>query len=722
MNVLRCTLTTLSLALLVGGVAVAAPPPDIPRAFGPDAVVTPLNRRGDDPLAKMNKELQIVYFQFTRPGRADYAYSDAELTSIFGIAKGDRNPWVEVSLEVADGFDVARVEKAGAKVRERLGNHVFAVVPVAALERVAGERTVTSVQSLFVGQRPRPRASQAVPLSEQVTPSTRGGAFDNSFDKRGLTGKGVAIAIIDSGIDWHHPDFLRPDGTTRILAMYDVYDTSFDVSGGKVGSRPPINAPNGKPQGTVYTRAQINAALAGTGVVDARKDVVGHGTACASTAAGNGRATANGVPAGQYAGVAPDADLIIVNADTLDDGGIVPFTYKTLDWIKEVARAAREPVVLSMSYGGHFNTHEGVTPEEVALNAAVGEGKPGIVACVSAGNEGEETMHAAGRFSAPLPGEQFHMSPSIELFVTDKRGAVLCGCFSALDEWGLQVTALEGPMAAAKGGAFSWAVWKKAGQLMLGKTKDLPSDTALPARLDAQASANRFVASPRTEAFSIMLPKGRYILFGFGASATVPNGGFDLYLPGGGASFGKGTVQQCMVGAPAMATNVIAVGAYQFRPSWASAEGRQVYIGMDVGRIASYSSPGFRRDGWVKPDIAAPATYTISALSKDAPGFSGRSDRLFITADGQHVAWEGTSAACPFTAGVIALMLQKNPTLDAALVRSIIMRTARRDTQTGAVPNPQWGWGKLDPTAAINAVPSPKAVPTKKPGTPSRVR
>jgi subtilisin family serine protease len=39
---------------------------------------------------------------------------------------------------------------------------------------------------------------------------------DEAIAKYGVTGKGVTIAILDRGIDWQHPDFIKPDGTTRI--------------------------------------------------------------------------------------------------------------------------------------------------------------------------------------------------------------------------------------------------------------------------------------------------------------------------------------------------------------------------------------------------------------------------------------------------------------------------------------------------------------------------
>jgi subtilisin family serine protease len=150
---------------------------------------------------------------------------------------------------------------------------------------------------------------------------------------------------------------------------------------------------------------------------------------------------------------------------------------------------------------------------------------------------------------------------------------------------------------------------------------------------------------------------------------------------------------------------VITVGAYDFRGSWTNIDGTQTLYNMKTGTISGYSSPGFRRDNIVKPEIAAPATYTISPLSKDSTSMGrnadGTPDRANITDDGYHLAWAGTSASSPYTAGVIALMLQKNPTLTAVQVKEILKKTAIKDDLTGATPNPFWGYGKLNPAAAI---------------------
>ena len=147
----------------------------------------------------------------------------------------------------------------------------------------------------------------------------------------GLTGRGVTVVILDRGIDWTHPDFIKPDGRTRIKGILD-------------------HAP-GSCATTEYTEAQINAALLGTGPALPTRDAVGHGTVTTGAAAGNGRAAANG----KYRGIAPEADLLIVKitggARAHDNEAAEPTYYcgtqTGLNWAVAKAAALGNPLSCS---------------------------------------------------------------------------------------------------------------------------------------------------------------------------------------------------------------------------------------------------------------------------------------------------------------------------------------------------------------------------------------
>jgi subtilisin family serine protease len=235
----------------------------------------------------------------------------------------------------------------------------------------------------------------------------------------------------------------------------------------------------------------------------------------------------------------------------------------------------------------------------------------------------------------------------------------------------------------------------------------------------ANAAEMNVVSEGAIDQVMIPLVQGSYLVAGAGWSPRVPNGTFDIYAPAGlgSALFTVGAEKRGMVGSPGNAANVITVGAYDFRSNWVNKDGSPISYNLDLGALSSYSSPGgVRGDGLVKPDIVAPASFTISPLSR-VSGPAGQScegrmgtgtNETNITRDGYHLAWSGTSAAAPFTAGVIALMLEKNPTLDSEQIRRILISTAARDQYVGAVPNPDWGNGKLNPAAALAATPRPR--------------
>ena len=227
----------------------------------------------------------------------------------------------------------------------------------------------------------------------------------------GLTGQGVLVGIVDSGIDYENPDFRNEDGTTRIAYLWDQ-----SISG---------NPPDGYAAGSEFTREDINAALErnnsgsfadpdsiqdgtsdGTPIGEAgetgaapdriiSRDTSGHGTAVAGIAAGNGR----GSEGHRYRGAAPEAELIIVKMKSPQPGGF-PRTTELMTGVDYVIRKALElkkPVAVNISFGNTYGSHDGTSLVERFLNDISDTWKN--VICIGSGNEGTAAGHAAGRVS-----------------------------------------------------------------------------------------------------------------------------------------------------------------------------------------------------------------------------------------------------------------------------------------------------------------------------------
>ena len=685
------------------------------------------NSKGIAATDKLSPELRVLLAQYrtSDKGAIETAYSDKQLRDVFGIKDlKDENPTISVAITTDAKRNVDILKDAGMKIFLRKENIVYGQIPLLTLEQIAEDKSVLQISATKSAKTPDlPQSDE--PIIPQTLGNSKGNSkgvdtknapLANEFLKGNLTGKGVIVGVIDSGIDWRHPDFLKPDGTSRIIAIWDLFDESFANSGGKIGTSPPTLEADGDPlPGTIYTNAQINAALKGKGTVNTQ-DNNGHGTATAGTAAGNGGSTG-----GKFAGVAPEADLIIVKAG--DCGGLVRAYIYGAEWIVQTAKKLKRPVVVNQSFGGHLTAHNGTDSEEQFLNTLTGKGIGGVVFTVSAGNEGRFSMHASGVFGARKPEQADILSSPITLTIpserTEDKGTLLLGVFDSRDDWGVVVKPSGASKLLDKDGKPLWYyVYKVQGNInyLLGDGLNKPDwfDKYMQEILTNSALGEK------SDILAIGLAPGSYRLFGFGASKTVVNGNFDFYLPDYNAGdFGIGTTKTGMIGNPGNAANVITVGAYNFRSSWLNSEGKETAFNLTIGDVSDYSNPGGKRrtDGVYKPDITAPATYTISPLSQTATpeaktcgggSLAGSLGNNFVLADKFHIAWDGTSASSPFTAGVIALMLQKNPNLDAEQIRQILIKTAKKGGLIGAVPNPNWGYGMLDPAAALLATPLPR--------------
>ncbi len=203
------------------------------------------------------------------------------------------------------------------------------------------------------------------PVSDFTT-----GNDDFSLNKN-LTGKGVFVAIIDSGIDYFHPDFRNEDGSSRIFELWD------------------------QTTGNVFTRDEINAAIAlgrreGERLVNQR-DLSGHGTHVAGIACGNGRASG-----GRYRGVAYESELLVVKlGDSI--GSSFPRTTRlleALDYVVNVAIRENKPIAINLSFGNNYGTHSGDSLVVSYINNICQTWKNNVI--IGSGNEAAGKTHTEG--------------------------------------------------------------------------------------------------------------------------------------------------------------------------------------------------------------------------------------------------------------------------------------------------------------------------------------
>ena len=274
------------------------------------------------------------------------------------------------------------------KVEEMRNEYAILTLPESLIERVSALPQIEYIEKpkrLFFSETIG-TASCISALQEPFDESGNGRDLDDGqgeknefsgFDGLGrLTGRGTIIAVADSGIDWFHEDFRNPDGTTRILALWD------------------------QTLGQVFTREEINQALAGGDRNQAYRilpsvDSSGHGTAVAGIAVGNGRARQ-----GRYRGVAYESELLVIKLGNSQVNLPVEGFPRTTEVMRAVnfavVRAVGEnrPLALNLSFGNTYGSHDGSSLLETFLNDIGNYGRTTIV--VGSGNEGASSGHVSG--------------------------------------------------------------------------------------------------------------------------------------------------------------------------------------------------------------------------------------------------------------------------------------------------------------------------------------
>lgn len=453
----------------------------------------------------------------------------------------------------------------------------------------------------------------------------------------GLSGEGILVGVVDSGVDYFHPDFRNEDGSSRILKLWD--------------QSIPGNPPEGYIRGTEYMKDEIDEALAlgeteGRRLVPSR-DFSRHGTAVLGIAAGNGRASG-----GVNRGIAYKSDLLVVKMGNAWENSF-PRTTELMEGIDYLVRQATQmgkPIAVNISFGNNYGSHRGDSLLETYISNAANVGRS--VICVGTGNNGNDRIHAAGKLRQ---GQTEIIEVGIGTYETTLN---------------LQL----------------WKAYADEIEIFI----DTPSGEKLP-ELSEKIGTQRYRAGETDlliyygkpgpfqvtqEIYFEFIPTGTYLTSGiwklYLRGRRIKEGNYNLWLPGGNilnpmTGFYQPVASETLT-IPSTAAKVITVGAYDSR----------------LNAYADFSGRGGERLSYPKPDLVAPGVN----ITAPVPG-------------GGYANVTGTSFATPFVTGAAALMMEwgivrrNDSFLWGEKVKAYLRRGAQPLPGFEKYPNESVGWGTL---------------------------
>ena len=575
---------------------------------------------------------------------------DQKLDNLLNLALDATEEEREKSRNLNVGYEkqtrkweiIVKYSEMGDSVEALLGGSGISVVPL-----LGGYAIVTLPESMLDEYSRRPQI-------EFIEKPTRL-YFEDLFSKEAscitqvqrdepgnlqLTGRGVLIGIVDSGVDYRHPAFLTADGKSRILRLWD--------------QSIPGNPPEGYATGTEYTNEEINEALS-LSVQEGRRlvpseDGSGHGTAVLGVAAGSdfSRGAVN-------RGVAYESDLLVVKMGIPRQDSF-PRTTELMQGVDYLVRQAirlGRPIALNLSFGNNYGSHRGDSLLETYLDNVSGMGKN--VICVGMGNNGNDALHTGEKLS---PGEIQEIELGVGAFEPTLNVQLWKNYEDEMEIY------LEHPAGERVGplfetlGAQRWQAGNT--ELLIYYGKPAPYHVTQEIYVDflPQDEKTPYVDSG---VWKIIL-----------AARNIKNGEYFLWLPGG-KTLNPGTAfylprPQGTLTIPATARRVISVGAYDARQN----------------TYADFSGRGCRALPYPKPDLAAPGVDIYAPR----PG-------------GGYAAFTGTSFSTPFVTGAAALLMEwgitrrKDPYLYGEKLKAYLRRGAKALQGSEKLPNDLIGWGRL---------------------------
>ena len=461
-----------------------------------------------------------------------------------------------------------------------------------------------------------------------------------------LTGNGVIVGFIDTGIDYTNDIFKNVTGRTRILSIWDQSDQS--------GTHP-----QGIEFGSEYTREDIDRALQSENPysIVPTKDTQGHGTFMAGVACGSEDVENNFIGAANESQIAVvklkkakkylrDFYLIEENVqDVYQENDIM----QAVTYLRNLSRRESKPLVLVLGLGTGSGQRSGGSALSQQLND-LGE-MIGCCVVTCAGNEGNARLHYKGS----VLNKEYE---DVELRVGEGTNGF------TMELWGNSPDIISVAFISPSGEMIS-RIPARVGQsdtveFLLEKSKIDISYSLVEAGGGVELIFMRFIDP--TPGVWIIRVYGNNIL----------EGDYNIWLPikqfiDKETYFLKPN-PDITLAVPSTTQATITVAAYDNM----------------TNALFTDSSRGFTRTNEIKPDITAPGVNVYG------PGINNN-----------YVRKSGTSVAAALVAGNCAQLMQwgiveKNETqMKTNYIKNFLIRGAIRDRNI-VYPSKEWGYGKVN--------------------------
>lgn len=552
-----------------------------------------------------------------------------------------------------EGYDAYFVEFTG-DIQERLKNIDYAKMYY----------TDNFFGTLFVKQGMLNTLLQSVPeitilhknFPYTLTPTAlEEGPFSPKGIEKGnvpYNGEGVVVGIISTGIDYLNPRFMKEDGTTRIIS---IWDQTIDM-----GKRH-----HSIIYGKEFTSLDINEAIKlntiGQNPYDKveHRDETGYGTAMAGIVGGR---KLNQTEA--FSSVAPNCEfaivklkkakrnVLVVNAIEESEAGVYEGIdiAEAMDYLSTLQQVLNKPMVVYIPLGSNLGGHDGGTVLERYIDFLTE--RRGFATVATVGVQGTGDTHTSGNLFET--GGQ----DTIDINIAEGERNIIISLYTIQpDKVSVGIIAPDGS-----------TVEKIETPTNQGETItfNLSSSTITIQNY----SEEKVVPDNNLEFLIRRLTPGVWKITL--KAEQLLNGRYDAWMTQ------KNLLQKetrflkpdpfITVVTPSTARNMISTGFYN----------------QDTGELIEESGKGFTRDGRIKPDVIT-ASYRIIT--------TGLENKLIVGC--------GSGVAGAILAGTVALMFQwgivdgNNPNLYAQSIRNYIIGATSKDEGV-SYPNPESGYGKLN--------------------------